>query len=202
MKKWLFTASISMMLATAGLQAAGDAAAGKAKSIPCMACHGADGNSVTPIWPKLAGQHENYIAKQLNDFRADHRVDGMMTPQAKLLETDQDVADLAAYFSAQKQTGGAASPAKVKLGAKIYLGGNSVTGVAACVACHGPKGVGNPAANFPRISGQHAAYVDKALKDFRDGKRTNDDQSMMQGVASNMSDEEIAAVAEYIQGLH
>jgi cytochrome c553 len=202
MKKWLLTASISMMLVTAGLQAAGDVAAGKAKSIPCSACHGADGNSVTPIWPKLAGQHEDYILKQLNDFRADLRVDGMMTPQAKLLESDQDVADLAAYFAAQKQTGGAASPDKVKLGAKIYLGGNSETGVAACVACHGPKGVGNPAANFPRISGQHAAYVDKALKDFRDGKRTNDDQAMMQGVASNMSDEEIAAVAEYIQGLH
>ncbi len=202
MKKWLVAASISMMLATSGLQAAGDAVAGKAKSIPCMACHGADGNSVTPIWPKLAGQHENYIAKQLADFRADRRVDSMMTPQAKLLESDQDVADLAAYFSAQKQVGGAASADKVKLGKKIYLGGNSATGVAACVACHGPKGVGNPAANFPRISGQHATYVGKALTDFRDGKRSNDAQGMMQGVASNISDAEIAAVAEYIQGLH
>ncbi len=202
MNKWLLAASISMILVTTGLQAAGDAEAGKAKSAVCMACHGADGNSVTPIWPKLAGQHEEYIKKQLNDFRADRRADGMMTPQAKMLQSDQDVADLAAYFSSQKQIGGVAVADMAKLGSKIYRGGNSATGVAACMACHGPKGVGNPAANYPRISGQHATYVDKALKDFRDNKRTNDNQGMMQAVTRNMSDEEIAAVAQYIQGLH
>ncbi len=193
---------MGMMLAVAGVQAAGDVAAGEAKSAICAACHGAGGNSVNPVWPKLAGQHESYIIKQLTDFRADHRANEMMTPQAKMLQGEQDIADLAAYFSSQQQTAGTAVADKVKLGAKVYRAGNSETGVAACMACHGPSGMGNPAANFPRISGQHAAYVDKTLKDFRAGKRSNDTQKMMQGVVGNMSDAEIAAVAEYLQGLH
>jgi cytochrome c553 len=202
------------VLAAGGVQAAGDAAAGQAKAAVCAACHGADGNSLVPNWPKLAGQHPEYIKKQFQAFKAGDRKDPTMSPQALMLKTDQDIEDVAAFFSSQKQNGGVAAPelerelvrGKVTIylkdGEKLYRAGNGATGVAACMGCHGPKGVGNPGANFPRISGQHAAYVEKALKDFRDGKRTNDPQEMMQDVAAKMTDEEIAAVAQYIQGLH
>ena len=202
MSKWLVTVSMAMMLAVSGAQAAGDAEAGKAKSVTCLACHGPEGNSVNPVWPKLAGQHASYIKKQLTDFRSDKRADPLMTTQAKILQSEQDIDDLAAYFSAQTQSGGSAAPDAVKNGEKLYRAGDSARGIAACMACHGPAGDGNPAANFPRIAGQHAAYVEKALKDFRDGKRTNDPQRMMQGVADKMSDADIKAVAQYVQGLH
>jgi cytochrome c553 len=205
---------MATVLAAGGVQAAGDAAAGQAKAAVCAACHGADGNSMVPNWPKLAGQHPNYIKKQYLAFKDGERSEPSMSPQAQVLKTDQDIEDVAAYFSSQKQTGGVAAPelerelvrGKVTIylkdGEKLYRAGNSATGVAACMGCHGPKGVGNPGANFPRISGQHAAYVEKALKDFRDGVRTNDALKMMQNVTANMTDEEIAAVAQYVQGLH
>lgn len=115
--------------------------------------------------------------------------------------SEQDMADLAAYFSSQTQSSGTAAADKVALGEKIYRAGNAATGVSACMACHGPTGIGNPGANFPRVSGQHAAYLEKALKDFRSGTRTNDNARMMQGVVARMTDEEIAAVSQYIQGL-
>jgi cytochrome c553 len=201
---------MATVLATGGVQAAGDAAAGQAKAAVCGACHGVDGNSLVPNWPKLAGQHPEYIKKQFLAFKNGERSDPSMTAQAQMLATDQDVEDVAAYFSSQKNNGGVAAPEIVrdevtiylKDGENLYRAGNPDSGVAACMGCHGPKGVGNPGANFPRISGQHAAYVEKALKDFRDGNRTNDPQKMMQGVAHNMTDEEIAAVAQYVQGLH
>ncbi len=205
MSKWLVTVSMAMVLAASGAQAAGDAEAGKAKSVTCLACHGPAGNSVNPVWPKLAGQHASYIKKQLMDFRNEKdntRADPLMTTQAKLLQSEQDIDDLAAFFSAQTQNGGSADPKAVKLGEQLYRAGDGNRGIAACMACHGPAGDGNPSANFPRIAGQHAAYVEKALKDFRDGKRTNDPQRMMQGVVDKMTDKEIAAVAQYIQGLH
>ncbi len=202
MSKWLVTVSMAMVLAVSGAQAAGDVEAGKAKSVVCLACHGPEGNSVNPMWPKLAGQHASYIKKQLNDFRSDKRADPLMTTQAKILQSDQDIEDLAAYFSAQTQSGGSAAPDAVKAGEKLYRAGDSNKGIAACMACHGPAGDGNPAANFPRIAGQHATYVEKALTDFRDGKRTNDTARMMQGVADKMSDADIKAVAQYVQGLH
>jgi len=181
-------------------QAAGDAEAGKTKSATCMACHGADGNSANPIWPKLAGQHPSYIKKQLTDFKGGARKNDLMSPMAMPL-SEQDVDDLAAYFSSQSQSAGTAAADKVEAGARLYRAGNATTGVAACMACHGPAGVGNPSAGFPRIGGQHAAYLEKALKDFRAGERANDNANMMQGVAANMTDAEIAAVAQYVQGL-
>jgi cytochrome c553 len=205
---------MATVLAAGSVQAGGDAAAGQAKAALCAACHGADGNSVNPAWPKLAGQHPDYIVKQLQAFRstkpAEKRSDPLMTAQAMLIASEQDIEDIAAYFSSQKPTGGVAASEMtrgdttiyLKDGEKLYRAGNSDSGIAACMGCHGPKGVGNPGANFPRISGQHAAYVEKALKDFRDGNRKNDAQKMMQGVAANMTDEEIAAVAQYVQGLH
>lgn len=202
MKKWLVTASITLALAVTGVQAAGNADEGKKQSAVCAGCHGADGNSgINPLWPKLAGQHPGYIEKQLNDFKAGKRKNDLMSPMAAPL-TDQAMADLAAYFSSQTRTIGAASPDLVKAGEKIYRGGNPATGVAACMACHGPTGSGNPLALFPSLSGQNAAYVEKALTDFQSGTRTNDTASMMQGVVERMSKDEIKAVASYIQGLH
>ncbi|MEJ1385123.1 MAG: c-type cytochrome [Candidatus Sedimenticola sp. (ex Thyasira tokunagai)] len=200
MNKWLVSVSIVLAISSGTIQAAGDAAAGKTKSATCMACHGPDGNSPNPIWPKLAGQHPSYIQKQIADFKAGTRKDPLMTAMAMPL-ADQDVADLAAYFSSQNQSSGTTAQAQAELGGKIYRGGNSATGVAACMACHGPAGQGNPGANFPRIGGQHADYLTKALKDFRSGTRANDSGEMMRGVVARMTDEEIAAVAQYLQGL-
>ena len=200
MKRWLVSVSIVLAVTAGSVQAAGDAEAGKTKSATCMACHGPDGNSANPVWPKLAGQHPSYIEKQLTDFKAGTRKNDLMSPMAMPL-SEQDMQDLAAYFSSQSQSGGTAAADKVAPGEKVYRAGNGATGVAACMACHGPAGAGNPAANFPRIGGQHAAYVEKALKDFRSGARTNDNARMMQGVAMKMTDAEIAAVAQYVQGL-
>ncbi len=180
---------------------AGDAAAGKEKAAACGGCHGADGNSLVPNFPKLAGQHAAYLTKQLADFKSGARKDATMAPMAAPL-SEQDIADVAAYFASQPQSVGKGDPELVELGEKIYRGGNPSTGVAACVACHGPTGAGNPAANFPKIGGQQVAYVVKALNDFRSGARSNDTNRMMRGVAEKMSDDEIKAVAEFVAGLH
>lgn len=199
MNKWLVSVSLVLGLAANGLQAA-DVAAGKAKSATCMACHGPDGNSPNPIWPKLAEQHPAYLKKQLLDFKSGNRKNDMMAPMAAPL-TDEDIDNLSAYFASQSQKGGVAAADKVVVGEKLYRAGNGATGVAACMACHGPAGAGNPSANFPRVAGQHAAYLEKTLKDFRSGDRNNDTSKMMQGVVARMTDAEIAAVAQYIQGL-
>ncbi len=185
---------------TASAWAEGNAETGKTKSATCAACHGADGNSVNPEWPKLAGQHPDYIIKQLSNFKEGARVNASMAPMAKPL-SEQDMADLAAYFSSQPKKLGEADQTKVALGSQVYKGGNNATGVAACAACHGPTGAGNPAANFPALFGQHATYIKNQLYAFRKGERANDAGKMMRGVAGKMSDAEIEAVAEYIAGL-
>lgn len=179
---------------------AGDASAGKEKAATCAGCHGADGNSANPIWPKLAGQHAKYLVKQLQDFKAGDRKNATMAPMAAPL-SEQDMQDLAAYFSAQQIKLGEADPKLVDAGEKIYRGGNKTSGVSACMACHGPDGAGNPAANFPHLAGQHAAYIENQLKAFRSGERANDYGKMMRNIASKMTDHEIKAVASYIQGL-
>lgn len=190
------------ILALAGSAfAAGDAAAGKAKAQSCFGCHGVNGVSTNPSWPKLAGQHANYTAKQLADFKANKRKDPVMGSQAVGL-SDQDMADLAAFFAKQKVSVGGADEKLVDLGKKIYHGGIKDKKVAACMGCHGPTGSGNPSAAFPGLSGQHAAYVIKTMQDFRSGARSNDPSKMMQDIASRMSDAETKAVAAYIQGLH
>ncbi len=201
MKKALLIASFVAMAVSGVAQAAGDAAAGKTKSAACAACHGADGNSgANPLWPKLAGQHPKYIQKQLHDFKAAKRKDPTMAPMAAPLK-DQDIEDLAAYFSSQTRTVGEAAADKVEMGQSLYNAGSS-NGAPACSGCHGPAGAGNGAANFPGLSGQSAAYVAKQLKAFRSGARSNDMNGMMAGVASKLSDQEIEAVAQYVQGLH
>jgi cytochrome c553 len=202
MSKWLVSISMAALLAASGsTMAAGDAAAGKAKSATCMACHMADGNSVNPEWPKLAGQHAVYLEKQILAFKkGETRNNALMAPMVASL-SEQDVADLAAYFSEQTQNPGKADPALVEKGRQIYVAGIPAKEVSACSACHGPRGLGNPAADFPRISGQHATYLTNTMKDFRSGARHNDPQAMMRDVVNRMSDEDIAAVASYVQGL-
>lgn len=188
-------------LTTTGVYAAGDAAAGQTKAATCAACHNADGNSVNPDWPKLAGQSPGYISKQLNDFKSGARQNATMAPMAAPL-SEADIADLAAYFSAQKQQPGAASADLVAQGEAIYRAGDAETGVAACTACHGPTGAGNPAAKFPRVSGQHGKYLVGQLQAFKAGTRANDPNTMMRSIASRMSDAQMAAVADYMSGLH
>ncbi|MEN8214597.1 MAG: c-type cytochrome [Pseudomonadota bacterium] len=195
---------ISAVVATASLTAvsafAGDAAIGKTKSAVCAACHMADGNSVNPLWPKLAGQHESYMVKQLKEFKSTARKDPIMMGQVASL-SEEDMENLSTYFSTQTLKGGEADPALVEAGKLLYNSGNAEKGIAACASCHAPNGAGNPAANFPAIAGQHTVYAEKQLKAFRDSSRANDMGAMMQDVASKMSDDEITAVASYIQGL-
>ena len=179
----------------------GDATKGKALSAVCAACHGADGNSTNPDWPKLAGQGEAYIIKQLHDFRADKRAEASMTPMAKGIASDEDVLHLAAYFSSQKTKPGTANKEKVDLGRAIYKGGVMESGVAACSACHGPTGLGNWPAKYPKVAGQHAKYIVKQLKNFKSGSRNNDAGKIMRNVALKMTDAEMEAVAEYMSGL-
>jgi cytochrome c553 len=201
MKNLLLITSIASLAMLGTAYAAADAEAGKTKSAMCAACHGADGNSPLPNFPKLAGQHSDYIVKQLKEFKSGERKDATMNGMAAAL-SDQDMADIAAFYAAQAGTIGAAAEDKVELGQTIYRAGNAASGVAACAACHGPTGVGNPMANFPSLNGQHADYTVLQLKNFRTGARANDAGAMMRGVAKSMSDAEIDAVAQYIQGLN
>ncbi|OOZ42538.1 c-type cytochrome [Solemya elarraichensis gill symbiont] len=199
MKTWMILLSAVTALVSVESFAA-DAAAGKAKTAMCAGCHMADGNSVNPDWPSLAGQHADYIAKQLADFKAGVRTDATMAPMVAAL-SEEDMADIAAYFEGQTAKGGEADPELVEAGKAMYVSGNASTGVAACAACHGPTGSGNPAAKFPSLQGQHAKYTAKQLRDFRSGARGNDAGKMMQDIAASMTDAEIEAVASYVQGL-
>ncbi|WP_434593890.1 cytochrome c4 [Pseudomonas sp. R4-83] len=199
---------IVSLLLTVGISgfahAAGDAAAGQAKAAVCGACHGPDGNSMAPNFPKLAGQGERYLTKQLKDIKDGKRVVLEMTGLLTNLN-DQDLADLAAYFASQKGSVGAADPKIVARGEGLFRGGNLDKGLPACTGCHSPNGSGNAAAGFPHLGGQHAQYIAKQLTDFRkeDGGRANDGDAMtMRTIARKLSDEDIAAVSSYIQGLH
>jgi cytochrome c553 len=193
--------------------AAGDATNGKAKSVTCVACHGVDGNSAAANFPKIAGQGEGYIYKQLKDFKSGARKDATMLGMVAAL-SDKDMQNLAAYYASQTtQPNVAKKDANIELGKAIYLGGKKDTNTTACIACHGPKGKGIPSAGFPQVSFQHAAYTAKQLRDFRqvsfnaqtDGNtasRSNDVSAMMQNVAQGLTDTEIEALAQYISGLH
>jgi cytochrome c553 len=181
--------------------------AGESKSITCTACHGQAGNSVNPLWPNIAGQSANYIFTQLRAFKTDAsgmslRNDPLMTPQAMML-SEEDMRDLAVYFESLPATAMAvADPAKVDKGEALYRGGNALTGVAACLACHGPTGRGNPAANYPALQGQHAAYTAKQLRDYAAETRKSVDKThIMRDIAARLSDDDIDALASYVQGL-
>lgn len=180
---------------------AADAAAGKAKAGVCAGCHGADGNGgADPSWPKLAGQHENYLAAQLEAFKSGKRKDPLMSPMAAGL-SKQDMQNIAAYYSSlPSKAGTAKSQPLAEKGGRIYRGGNAKTGVSACMSCHGPSGHGI-APNYPRVSNQGQNYTEKQLQAFRSGKRSSENQ-VMNLIAQRMTDAEIQAVSEYMAGLH
>jgi cytochrome c553 len=180
--------------------AEGTAEAGQAKSSTCVACHGVDGNSVNPEWPTIAGQHGEYIVKQLKAFKSGARQNVLMSPMAAGL-SEADMADLAAYYSSQTANGLEADAGKVTLGQRLYRAGDAERGIAACAACHGPSGRGNPTALYPSLHGQHATYVEAQLKAYRSGTRQTDQNQMMRDVTKLLTDEQIAAVAAYVQGL-
>ena len=199
-----FVAALSMVAVlgwSGSALAAGSKDAGQAKAATCAACHGADGNSVNPEWPNLAAQHASYITKQLRNFKAGQRANPLMSPMAMIL-SDQDVDDLAAYFSSQAlHATGETEPSKLKLGERVFRAGNVAAKVQACAACHGPAGAGVPTAVYPRIGGQHATYVAAQLRAYKAGTRTNDPNAIMRTIAAGLSEDEIDAVASYIQGL-
>lgn len=199
--KHLIVLLSSLFVAGGAFAAAGDAAKGQPiVDKVCGACHGADGNSTSPIYPNLAGQHPEYINKQLNDFKAGARKNATMAPNVTNL-SQQDMLNLAAYFSSQQPKARMAKDAAlVAEGQKIYKGGNPGSGVPACASCHGPAGSGIPV-QFPRVAGQHSKYVLSQLKNFRSGDRANDGGKMMQVIARKLTDREMLAVAEYISGL-
>jgi cytochrome c553 len=166
----------------------------------CAACHAADGNSVSPVNPVLAGQHADYIAKQLANFKSGERKNPVMLGMATTL-APQDMANLGAYFAGQKpKTRAAKNPDLVKAGQQIYRGGIMAKGIAACAACHGPAGAGIPA-QFPRVANQYPEYLAAQLQAFRAGERVNDPNRMMRDIAAKLTDQEIKSVAEYMAGL-
>jgi len=195
--------SLLLTLGITGVaHAAGDAAAGQAKAAVCGACHGPDGNSMAPNFPKLAGQGEKYLNKQLHDIKSGKRQVLEMTGLLTNL-SDQDLADIAAYFASQKGSVGAADPKVVARGEELFRGGKLDQGMPACTGCHSQNGAGNAAADVPNLGGQHAQYVAKQLTDFREGNRTNDgDTLVMRSIAGKLSNKDIEAVSSYIQGLH
>ena len=205
---------------TSVAQAGGDAAAGKNKAVACVACHGEGGNSIAPTFPKLAGQNARYLVKQMQDIQcgalsADkqkaHKCSARTVPtMAGQLDafSDDDLADIAAYYSSQSISGGQANADLVAKGEEIYRAGIGAKSVAACSACHSPTGKGNGPAGYPAVGGQHADYIVAQLKAFRaaadglPGRDNDGDTKIMRDVAYRLSDSEITAVASYISGLH
>jgi cytochrome c553 len=186
--------------------ALGNAEQGKTKSEVCAACHGVDGNSMNPEWPSLAGQHEKYLVTQLKAFKIGQAPGGrygpLMAPIVANL-TDQDIEDLAAYFSSQTLKVGAVPKEHVELGQAIYRGGDLKKGLSACIACHGPQGLGNAEANFPSLSGQQPTYVTNQLKKYKSGERnTGSNSVIMQQIAQHMDEKEMVAIGYYVSGLH
>jgi cytochrome c553 len=186
----------------AGSLVEGSADAGKSKSVTCAACHGAAGISANPLWPNVAGQNAPYLLAQLKAFKGGSRENPLMTSQAMML-SDQDMADLAVYFESLPGPAQAvADPDLISKGEALYRGGNVADQVAACIACHGPTGAGNPAAKYPALKGQHAAYTAKQLRDYASGERTSDGTTrIMREIAAKLSEDEIVALASYVQGL-
>jgi len=201
---------VMLLLGLVGQAAAteGNIEAGKAKSVTCAACHGPDGNSPTDMYPKIAGQHAGYIFKQLKEFKLgastggkEGRNNAVMAGMVAAL-SEQDMRDLAAYYASQTMKSGTTPEDVVEAGQKLFRGGDMQRGIAACIACHGPRGVGHSLANFPKISFQHAAYIKTQLESFRNGSRANDMNGMMRDVAKKLTDEDIEILSKYLGGLH
>jgi cytochrome c553 len=166
----------------------------------CVTCHTLDGNSTSPIYPIVAGQHVEYLQKQLHDFKAGTRINNIMQPWAAIL-TDQDIVNVSAYYASQTLKDKTASNQELaEAGEKIYRGGIIEKNIPACMGCHGPSGAGIPS-QYPQLSSQHATYTEAQLQAFKKANRANDPASMMRDIADKLSDAEIKAVAEYISGL-
>jgi cytochrome c553 len=195
--------ALSLLVGLVGnVNAAGDVEAGKEKAAAmCAACHGPDGNSLVDMYPKLAGQHSDYLIKQLTDFKSGARKDPIMMGMAAAL-SDQDMANIAAYYQSVTMTEGTSSEESVTLAQDLYRGGDMERKIASCMSCHGPRGNGSGLAKFPKISNQHATYLAAQLKKFRSGERANDPQSMMGDTAAKLTDAEIDAISAYLGGLH
>lgn len=192
--------------ATAAVAPRGDASAGKEKAVICAACHGQDGNSAVPSFPKLAGLGEKYLFQQLQYIRDGVRPIAQMMGQVDNM-SDQDLADLAAYYDSKERSGSTADPDLVKLGEQVYRAGIPERNVAACIACHSPNGAGNGPAGFPALGGQHAEYIAQQLEMYRkgyedpEGRVTDGDIKIMRSNAFGLSDMEIEAVSSYASGL-
>lgn len=193
----------TLLVVTLGLVAAHGAIAqdAKTKAATCGACHGPDGNSVNPEWPSLAGQHPVYIVAQLQAFKDNVRKNVNMNAMAAPL-SEQDMADLAGYFASQTLKVPSVDAEAAAPGGEIYRGGNAASGVPACMACHGPNGAGNAAANYPALRGQHAKYTAIQLAAYKSGERVTDQKAIMRSIAARMTAEEIEAVSKFIEGLH
>ncbi|KAB0482909.1 cytochrome c4 [Vibrio sp. IB15] len=201
-------ALILSLLASCSVWAQGSIEAGKAKSQTCVACHGADGNSLITQYPKLAGQHEKYLEKQLKELKLgmtsggkQGRNEPVMGAMAMPL-SEQDMADLAAYYASLPISNNSTPENVVEEGKILYTAGNAERGLTACIACHGPRGNGTELSGFPKISGQHAEYIKAQLEKFRDGSRNNDMNAMMRDVAKKLTDAEIDTLSKYVGGLH
>lgn len=174
-------------------------------STVCAGCHGADGNSAAAVNPKIAGQHADYIFKQLRNFKAAdgkpaERINPVMGGMVAALGEDE-MRGLAEFFAGQKLKPESAKDSKaIEIGQKLYRAGNASKGLPACAGCHGPSGGGIPA-QYPRLSGQFAEYTEAQLRAFRAGERANDPNQMMRVIALKMTDPEIKAVSDYIAGL-
>jgi cytochrome c553 len=186
----------------------GDAEAGKAKSAVCAACHSADGNSVVDMYPKIAGQHAPYLYKQLLNYKQGMETGGKQGRNNSIMFgmvaalSDQDMKDLAAYFASQKMKSGTTPENVITRGEQLYRGGDAERGIAACIACHGPRGAGSSLGGFPKISFQHANYLKTTLQEFRSGQRANDLNGMMQDIAKKLTDDDIEVLSQYLGGLH
>ena len=181
-----------------------DVAKGKDLSASCVACHGDNGISLNPVWPKLAGQNPKYLETQLHEFKKGpdgNRNNAVMYGIAMTL-SDSDITNLSAYYASLKSSVGLVKDDYLELGRNIYRGGNMEIKMQACMSCHGPNGQGNYAAAIPMLSGQHSEYTYQQLKKFQASTRSNDYNKMMRNIVHRMTDEEMKAVASYIEGLY
>ena len=199
-KRVITAAALALAAATTAVEAAGDPEAGQQAAATCAACHGADGNSSDPQYPKIAGLGERYLEKQLIEYKDGTRENAIMAGMVAAL-SEEDIANLAAYFASQSTSEGTAEADLVDHGQALYRGGDLDRQIAACTACHGPSGKGIPGAAFPPLAGQHSDYVAAQLMAFRSGTRVNDPQQMMRNIAIRLSDADIRALASYVQGL-
>ncbi|WP_404342319.1 c-type cytochrome [Pseudoalteromonas mariniglutinosa] len=210
MKKIALSLTILLGTLSASNAAAfdGDVNAGKEKSATCAACHGPDGNAPVNIYPKIAGQHADYIYKQLKEFKLgmtsggkEGRMEPVMSGMAMPL-SDQDMKDLSAYFASLNMSEGETPKDVATVGQQLYKAGDAERGIPSCAACHGPRGNGTSLAKFPKISFQHPEYIKAQLEKFRDGTRNNDLNGMMQDIAKKLTDKDIEVLSKYLGGLH